>query len=762
MKKNLLVTLYLLLSVSAIPQAQPTAVWQPMGPVQFPTNVSGQINGIGRVCQMKFHPTNAQIAYAVSASGGLWISQNGAMTWNKCGTDHLPLTACASVCIDYTNDSILYLGTGDPNYYSTDLGIYKSTDGGNTWFPANTGCGTAMAVEILMDPNDHLTLVAATSGGIYKTTNGGVNWTSKLSVGQFTDMEMKPAAGSRTLYAVNFSNFYKSEDFGDTWTQITTGIAVPGGGSGQGMRLAVSPADSNVVYAGMVKDEGTIFRSNDGGNTFTTVYHNPSQSLTGYDVNGGGQGNYNFTMVADPTNANTVYLASHVVWKSTDGGINWNQLTQWWAMLHTDMHDFIFNPNAQNELYSINDGGVWISTNGGSNWLPRSNGLGATEIYKAASDPKRKDIVSIGTQDNGELYSYQGIWKTNRGGDWTSRVIFDYTNNNRVYYYENGKRRQLNISGTEANYALPVTPGNSTLKLSFTPLNTEMALAGINDLYLTADLSSASPVWGLMTTFPGAIKAIEFAAWSEQTIYVLVSPNKIWKGYDLTAWAPNWNTYTLPSTVSNSSSIATLPNDTNVVYVTIGSKVYRSADQGQTWVNETFNLPNINIIRIIHDPYSTDESVYICNAAGVWYKNKFMSSWSDYNQGLPSVANITDFMYVDDGSDSSMIRIASYGRGVWQTPLATTTQGLGEFTLPELTIYPNPATHLIRVRLPYSVTGKQEFEIYSPDGKLIAVISSTLTDGIAEIDVSSLPAGLYTLVHREPDLIRSRGTFLRQ
>jgi len=760
--KKIFFTCIFLLTCGALVYAQPSASWAPMGPTQFPTNVSGQINGIGRVCQMKFHPTNPQKVYAVSASGGLWISLNGTVSWNKCGTDALPLTACASVCVDYTNDSILYLGTGDPNYYSTDLGIYKSTDGGNTWSPANTGCGTAMAVEILMDPADHMTLVAATSGGIYKSTNGGVTWVSKLAVGQFTDMEMKPSAASRTLYAVNFSNFYKSEDFGDTWTQITTGIAVPGGGSGQGMRLAVSAADTNVVYAGMVKDEGTIFRSNDGGNTFTTVYNNPSQSLTGYDVNGGGQGNYNFTMVADPLNANTVFLASHVVWKSTDGGVNWNQLTQWWAMLHTDMHDFVFNPFSPNELYSINDGGVWISTNGGNNWLPRSNGLGATEIYKAANDPRRKDLVSIGTQDNGELFSYQGTWKTNRGGDWTSRVLFDYTNTNRVYYFENGKRRQLNISSAENNYALPVTPGNSTLKLAFTPLNSDMALAGINDLYLTADLSSAAPVWGLMTTFPGAIKAMEFAAWSEQTIYVLVAPNKIWRGYDLTAWAPNWSTYNLPSAVSNSSSIATLPNDTNVVYVTIGSKVYRSNDQGQTWVNESFNLPNINILKIIHDPSSTDESVYICNTAGVWYKNKFMTSWSDYNQGLPSVANITDFMYFDGGIDSSLIRIASYGRGVWETPLATSTQSIMEVNIPELLIYPNPATDKLRIRLPYSTTGQQEISIYSADGKLLTTRSIVLTAGIAEIDISSLSPGQYTLSHHEKGRLRSRGLFIKQ
>lgn len=741
---------------------QPVAAWLPLGPIQFPSNVSGQINGIGRVCQMKFHPTNPQKVYAVSASGGLWISQDGTQTWAKCGTDALPLTACASVCVDWSNDSILYVGTGDPNYYSTGLGIYKSTDGGLSWLPSHNGCGTAMAVELLMDPTDHLTLVAATSGGLFKTTDGGITWVNKLAVGQFTDMEMKPAAGTRTLYAVNYSELYKSEDFGETWTQITNGIAVPGGGSGQGMRLAVSAADTNTVYAGMIKDEGTIFRSTDGGNSFTTVYHNPSQSLVGYDVNGNGQGNYNFTMAADPTNANTVFVGAHVVWKSTNGGVNWTQLTQWWAVLHTDMHDYVFNPYNPTELYNCNDGGVWRSTNGGSAWQPRSNGLSATEIYKAANDPKRKDIISIGTQDNGELYSFLGTWKTNRGGDWTSRAQFDYTSTNRVYYYENGKRRQLNISSAENAYALPLTPGSSTLKLAFTPLNPDMALAGINDLYLTQDLTSANPVWGSMTTFSGAIKAMEFAAWSEQTIYVLVAPNKIWKGSDLSMWSPVWSTYTLPATASNSASIATLPNDTNVVYLSLGSKVYRSGNQGQTWVNESFNLPNINIIKIIHDPYSTDESVYICNAAGVWYKNKNMSIWTGYNQGLPFVADITDFMFFDDGIDSSLIRVATYGRGMWETRLASAVQGIRETPTPTILLYPNPAREMLRIQASETLNGWYDFSLYTLDGKLAKSSRLLLAEGKGELELGRLAAGNYQLVLYHRGRITGKATFLKE
>ena len=109
------------------------ADWKSLGPIAFPDNVSGQINGIGRITQIKFHPTNSEVLYATSASGGLYRSNNLGENWTVLGTDSMPHTQLASVCIDHTNDQILYVGTGDPNYYSSGFGIWKSTNGGISW-----------------------------------------------------------------------------------------------------------------------------------------------------------------------------------------------------------------------------------------------------------------------------------------------------------------------------------------------------------------------------------------------------------------------------------------------------------------------------------------------------------------------------------------------------------------------------------------------------------------------------------------------------
>lgn len=662
--------------------AQPGTVWQPTGPNLFPTNVSGQVNGIGRVCQLRFHPTNPLKMYAVSASGGLWISSDTATTWVKTGSDKLPQTACASLCIDHTDDNILYLGTGDPNYYGTDFGIWKSIDGGQNWLQSTTGMGNRLAVEILMDPTNNNILVAATDNGIYRSTNAGANWTLVKTGGDFKDMKFKPGSNT-TLYAVTSSQFWRSLDFGATWTQITNGVVIPGGGSGNGMRLAVSAANANVVYIGMIKDEGTILRSTDGGTTFSQVYHNTAQSLVGYDASGGGQGDYNFSMTADPNNANTVFVVAHVVWRSTDGGVTWTQLTDWWDQLHTDMHGIAFHPTYTNKLFNSNDGGVWLSKDAGDNWIQKSDGMGATEIYHASQSPIKRDMISIGTQDNGELFYSANDWKTNRGGDWGSRSSFDYLTSNVVYYYENGERRP--VSGSETSYNLPFTATNNIV-LEFTKKMNTLAFSGEQNIWRTNDLNNASPTWTQISNFNLTVKAINSSPADSTLLYAITSNGRIYRSDNALAATPTFTNYATPVATNLFASIAAVKTNSNVVYISCGSKVYRSADKGATWTNVSSNLPAVNIIKIYHDEFSTNEAIYVCSAKAVYYKDAGMTNWTNISYNLPTVADIRDLMIYNPGTAASLLRVAYYGRGVWELPLNTSMPPAPEFAANTTTI----------------------------------------------------------------------------
>lgn len=173
-----------ILLLSAYPFTIRAQKWEPLG-YEFPLNRMGQINGIERVTQLKFHPTDPKIFYGMTAMGGLFISKDEGANWSPTGTDNLPFCRLSSVCIDHTNPRTMYIGTGDPNYYNTyeSIGIYKSIDGGQTWTSSSSGLGNALAVEILMSPSDNNVLIAATNNGIWKSTNAGATWTVKKAEG---------------------------------------------------------------------------------------------------------------------------------------------------------------------------------------------------------------------------------------------------------------------------------------------------------------------------------------------------------------------------------------------------------------------------------------------------------------------------------------------------------------------------------------------------------------------------------------------------
>ncbi|WP_165836346.1 PKD domain-containing protein [Taibaiella soli] len=667
MKSFLLAFSLLVGSVYISTAQQAMGPWSNTGPINFPINVSGQVDGIGRVSQIKFHPTNNQKIYAVSASGGLYISSNNGQTWAPTiGTETLPATSCSAVCVDYTNDQIIYLCLGDANYYSNNYGIYKSTDGGITWNASNSGIGANMAVEILMDPANHNNIVAATKGGIWKTTNAGASWTLKAS-GQFRDMKAAPASSTK-LYAATATQFFVSNDFGDTWTQITSGIVVPSGNGG--MRIAVSAADPSRVYLATTGSNGVIMRSANGGTSFTTTYSSSSQCLVCYDANpsSGSQGDYNLDLTCNPQNANEVILIAHNVWRSTDGGVNWSKRTSWYNEVHTDMHHIEFNPYNNAQLFNANDGGVWLSTDTlATAWSPRSDGLAATEIYHAAQSPQVRQMVSIGTQDNGELY-FSNNWKCNRGGDWSAKCRFDYATPATVYYLGNGKRRNLLPLGGEQTYNCPFDPTNNAT-LEFLPSMTNVAFIAKDSIWCSTNINTSNPIWSLIRSATETIRDIASCRADSNILYYVTSAGHIFRSDNALATAPVFTQLNTPGSTSATASITTNKNNANVVFLSCNAGIYRSADKGVTWTNITgTGLSGANIRKIIHDDNSTNERLFVNAANFVHYKDNTTASWTNHstNQGLPSVCNVTDMMIYNPGNASSILRLSTYGRGVWE------------------------------------------------------------------------------------------------
>lgn len=744
MKTSYIIKLYIAFVFLAILQTQAqntSGNWKVKGPIAFPTNISGQIHGIGRVSQVKFHATNQQKMYAVSASGGLWITNDGAQTWSKTNTDaHIPQGSCSAVAVDPTNDNIIYLSTGDANYYASNYGIYKSINGGQTWSASNNGIGDAMAVEILISPTNHNTILAATNNGIWKSTNAGATWTLKTN-GTFRDMVYKPGS-STTVYAVTANQFLKSTNEGDTWTVIASATPVAGNGG----RLAVTEANPNIVYVGYVGSNnadkgGIIYQSTDSGTTFTLKKGDVQPNLNGYEANETGQGAYNWGLWADRVNSNILYACGHVVWKSTDSGATWTQLTNWWENCHTDMHQMISSPFDNTKLYNSNDGGVFISTDGGNVWNPTSNGISATEVYHMGQSKLARNIVTIGTQDNGEIYLNNATWYCNRGGDWGSKASFDYANPNVAYYHENALKRDLVANDAETEYGI-TNPTNADTYV-FSASNTSLAFVSKGAvLKKTTNLLAATPTWTNLKTFAADIKNVALSPTNNNEIYVVLTNGQVY-------YTSNGGVFTqksvAPAAVNEFCTIEVNKSNTNIVYLTCGAKVYRSTNKGGNWTDISNGLTGANIISLVHNPYSTDESFYLATPFGVYYKNATMSNWQSFSTGLPLIAQITDLFGYFDGTTNSVLRVSFYGRGVWESDLYSTTLSDDDFDIIKgnISVYPNPSTDIITIDVTIPELINTQAQLLDTTGKVIKAID--ITQPTLLVNFAHLAKGVYFL-----------------
>lgn len=669
-------------------QAQ-LANWTDRGLTKFPKNIGGQINGMSRTNELVFHATDPLKMYAISVEGGLYLTTNGGDSWlPAAGTENM-IAKSASVCVDSRNDQIMLLGTGDPNYYysfyDAGNGIYRSTDGGATFTP--TSLKDKLVLKILQNPINPDVYIAATESGMYRSSDNGLTWTLSSNNIRFNDLVKNPFPTSLTLYATNVetnSAFYRSYDFGLSWEQITSGITgavthqVTGGG-----RVGVTIADTSVVYFEVIAGGGIIHKSTNGGTTFSVVKGEGVPFLTYYGETGGpGQGNYNNTFWVDSRDANKMWLQSHNTWYSSNGGVNWTMLTHWTTKVHTDMHHIKQSPFDPAKLYSCNDGGIFLSTDGGNNWVPKCDGFYAYEIVAGAGAASKtnSNYIMIGTQDNGRLYRDSIGWYTNEPGDDYGYKAADYLPlGGNVYFYEDGISKRYSINRKQ-NYSTGITTG-TPVQFAFSKLNTDLGLSlvKINNVlkyYRTLDLSTIDPAniilptWteltGINNTDP--INFIHCSAANKEKAYFVVK-NKIYITNNISASTPSFLSYDLPSVSGTIQCIASNASNENLIYLLNDRKVFESRNSGQTWTDITFNLPNVDHRAVLAEEYGgSEELIFVATNNAVYYKKSGQNSWTIYTTNLPKRKSPTTFSMYDDGTNRSLLRYFSFGKAVYETP----------------------------------------------------------------------------------------------
>ncbi|MCK9616833.1 MAG: hypothetical protein M0R21_03255 [Lentimicrobiaceae bacterium] len=661
---------------------QITANWLLVGPTSLPSNSTSQPNGMGRVNGVAFHPTNSDILYAAAPSGGLWYDNEG--SWYPL-TDNLPTLGTSTVIVDHTNPNIIYIGTGDRDSDDAPgMGVYKSTNSGANFSPARSGMGEITVNMLIMHPTDHLILQAATNHGIYKTTNGGNTWTKKSIYNMnFKDIKYKPG-NPLIAYATSGGMFYRSSDGGETWQSVYLGF------SASRIVIGVSPAQPDWVYICCARATAPfifqgLYRSTNSGQSFNLQSSSPN--IFGYDSDGDDereQSGYDLAIAVNPTNANIIYIGGINIWESTDAGVNWELNNHWDDVgnVHADIHSLDYNP-LNGVLYCGSDGGLSYTSNG-TDWNDLSNGLSISQIYKLGQSNYQQDHVMCGYQDNGTTESDGSTFETTQGGDGLECLI-DWGDDDRKYLTvigDNGPLIIRDVWSGQASIAGYNTNGIDEIPAWELPYmldrsDADIMYAGFTNVWKSDNIKNVFAVsisWSKISSGEtNMCNVIAQPQLDNNILYVsrmdrrnssgaIVSPASL-KRTD--TGGSSWISCNLPGG-NLVTDIDTHPYDLNIVYATTAVGVYKSTDRGISWENITKNLPAVPKNCIVYE-IGPIEALYVATKTGVYYINEFLDEWVPYSNGLPVVDVREIELYYGSGGNT-ILKAATYGRGLWESP----------------------------------------------------------------------------------------------
>jgi len=756
-------------SLRTAAKSTPFGAWQPVGP----TNIGGRISDVA------FDPLRPTIVYAAAATGGLFKSTDSGQTWRPI-FDAQPVLSLGDLAIDPVDTDVLYAGTGEANGGHNNFsgtGLYKSTDGGETW--SLTGLeNTASIGRVLVDPTNPNRVFVAAAGsyfvpnperGVYRSLDAGATWEQVLHVNDSTgviDLVMRPddpevlfaAAWERVrrptgaqLNGVG-SGLYRSTDGGDTWERLGAAHGLPdvwldGLPAGR-IGLALCRNVPDVMYA--LYTDGTsyrgLFRTNDGGVTWFEA--DPDRDLQ----SGFSNFSWYFGQVrVAPDDPERVYVMDVQFMSSSDGGATWRRETG----THVDHHALDFHPTNATVVINGNDGGLALSQNRGQTWQ-RVADLPVTQFYEVGLDPSNPARFYGGTQDNGTLQSNgPSGWRTILGGDGFY-VLVDPENPD-IVYAETQFGGLFKITGGQTNGATSgisaADKRNWSTPVAMDPGHSRVLYYGTTRLYRTEDgAQSWEPISSDLTrrlgyALIGTLTTIAVAPTDGNVIYVGTDDGKVWVSSN---YGATWDDITggdLPFRWV--TRVVVDPTDENTAYVTYSGlrwrdpqpHVFRTRDRGQTWENITANLPDAPVNAFAVDPRNT-AYLYLGNDVGAFVSPDGGAHWELLGDDLPSVP-VYDLKVFENDSLRFLVA-GTHGRSMYTLDLSSVqapTQPTGledDAPAPERPVlapgYPNPfrARTTLTVHLPRRADVL--LEVYDVLGRRVA----TLFDG-------SAPAGSHTV-----------------
>lgn len=692
----------------------------------------------GRVTDVEVVPGDASHWYVGAASGGVFESVNHGVTWTPLFDDQ-PNLSVGDIALAPSDPTEIWVGTGEANNRNSSpwgAGIFHSTDGGKNW--SFKGLEETRHIgRVTVHPTDPGTVWVAALGhlwgpnperGVYKTTDGGDTWRKVLYVDENTgvvDLAIHPA-DPRILYAAAYprrrrawgfagggptGGIYRSEDAGESWTKVTAGL--PEGDVGR-IGFEVWPRDPDVVVAIVEARDGGVFRSDDAGRTWRKLN----------DINP--RPMYYSKVRLDPNDDATIYVLGTYLDRSTDGGRSFETMpmeVEYNTGVHVDHHDLWIDPDDSRHMVLGNDGGIYYTWDRGENWEFSGN-LPIQQLYDISLDMADPYRIVGGLQDNNHYMGpsatrrYHGIlnhdWKVVDYGDGMTNAT-DPTDPNTIYVSSQGgailrvdtrtlDRKDLQPFNRDTTNAFRFY-WQSPIEVS--PHDPNTVYLGANRLFVSRDRGGN---WDMTEDLTRALSRDSLAVMGAPTDSTTLSRNDgvgtysvlttihesparqgvLWVGADdgsVKVSRDGGDTWTEvsgnvpglphPMFVSRVTASAAEPGRAYLAFDGHWDDDYRpwlyvTEDYGATWRSLTGTLESATVNDVVEHPDNPD-LLFVGAEDGVFVSTDRGAAWSRLNNNMPR-APVDDLAIHPREND---LVAGTHGRGIWILDDISALSGLG-------------------------------------------------------------------------------------